>query len=118
MVSTRSYLSSASARQVVESWPPEKRTRAVVCMGSVRNPDVALPLGSGGEQLRDAAVEGDQPHAVAHGQCEEPGIGDLPMPAQAAGATAQYLLDAEIQREEAMLRMRSVAQQDFGDLAD
>src|SRR3982750_4783879 len=32
MVSTRSYLSSASARQVVESCPPEKRTRAVRCM--------------------------------------------------------------------------------------
>src|SRR5215216_156687 len=36
MVSMRSYLSSASARQVVESWPPEKRTSAVVCMaGSI-----------------------------------------------------------------------------------
>ncbi|BFO53388.1 hypothetical protein AVXHC19_01910 [Acidovorax sacchari] len=28
MVSTRSKRSSAQARQVVESWPPEKRTRA------------------------------------------------------------------------------------------
>ena len=32
MVSTRWYLESACARQVVESWPPEKRTRAVVCI--------------------------------------------------------------------------------------
>jgi hypothetical protein len=34
IVSTRAYLSSAQARHVAESWPPESKTKADVCISS------------------------------------------------------------------------------------
>ena len=68
----------------------------------------------GGEQSRDPAVESDELHLVAHSQSQHPGIGHLPVALQAAGATAQHLLEAEVERQKAMSRVCRIAQEQFG----
>lgn len=48
------------------------------------------------QQVRYARIEREQLHAAADGGCQQPCIGDLPVPEYSARANTQHIGEAEI----------------------
>ena len=78
---------------------------------SAQNQHVALAFNSGGQQLNDAAVEGEQLHVGAHGGGEQVGGGDLAVADHPAGAASHHGAEVEVQRQQPVRRVRHVALQ-------
>lgn len=71
-----------------------------------------------GEQMTDPRIEGEKFHAAANCCDQQPRVGDLSMPENAASAQAEHLVKPKVEWHESVCPVCRIAQQQLGHLTD
>lgn len=98
--------------------PPGFESQGSYKVRSAQHRQMPRALGLGGQQLSNAGVQRQESRTGAHGRCQQDGVRDLSMPHHATCAAPQHVGKSEVQREQPVLGMCRVSQEQARNFTD